>query len=99
FEARFGDTRKSIPLGARARLTAWEINSEQLFRSFIDEHKRELTEAVERGSLFTADEISSLLETALPGMSEMGALLAIQDAVRSRKYSTIVVDTAPFGHT
>ncbi len=99
FETRLADTPRSIPLGPRVRLTAWEINSEQLFRSFIDENKGELTEAVERGSLFTADEISSLLETALPGMSEMGALLAIQDAVRSRKYSTIVVDTAPFGHT
>src|SRR6185503_2304264 len=53
----------------------------------------------ERGSLFTANEISSLLDTALPGMSEMGALLAIQDAIDSGKYSTIVVDTAPFGHT
>jgi arsenite/tail-anchored protein-transporting ATPase len=99
FETRLGDTPTRVPVGSRVRLTAWEINSEQLFRSFIDKHKRELTEAVERGSLFTADEISSLLDTALPGMSEMGALLAIQNAVRSRKYSTIVVDTAPFGHT
>ena len=32
-------------------------------------------------------------------MSEMGALLAIDDAVQSGKYSTVVVDTAPFGHT
>jgi len=99
FETRIGDAAKGISLVQRARITAREINSERVFRSFIDEHKRELTEAVERGSLFTADEISALLETALPGMSEMGALLAIHDAVESRKYSTIVVDTAPFGHT
>jgi arsenite/tail-anchored protein-transporting ATPase len=54
---------------------------------------------VERGSLFSAAEISPLLETALPGMSEISALLAIRDAISSRKYSHIVVDTAPFGHT
>ncbi len=72
FETRIGDAAKGISLVQRARITAREINSERVFRSFIDEHKRELTEAVERGSLFTADEISALLETALPGMSEMG---------------------------
>ena len=56
-------------------------------------------EAVERGSLFTASEVSSLLDTALPGMAEMGALLAIHDALASGKYASVVVDTAPFGHT
>jgi arsenite-transporting ATPase len=99
FGLSIGSTRRQIPVGAGRRLTAWEIDSESLFRSFIDQHRNELIEAVERGSLFSAEEISSLLDTALPGMSEMGALLAIQDAIESDKYSTIVVDTAPFGHT
>ena len=99
FEVRIGSSPKQIGIGTSRRLTAWEINAERLFRSFIDEHRSELIQAVERGSLFTASEISSLLDTALPGMSEMGALLAIQDAIDSGKYSSIVVDTAPFGHT
>lgn len=99
FELRIGSTPKQIPVGARCKLTGWEIDSERIFRSFVDEHRDDLIAAVERGSLFTADEISSLLDTALPGMSEMGALLAIQDAIGSGRYSSIVVDTAPFGHT
>jgi arsenite/tail-anchored protein-transporting ATPase len=99
FERQIGSSPRQIDVGARRRLNAWEIDSERIFRSFIDEHRNELIEAVERGSLFTAGEISSLLDTALPGMSEMGALLAIQDAIDSGRYSTIVVDTAPFGHT
>jgi len=99
FELRIGSSPKQIPVGARRTFTAWEIDSEHIFRSFIDQHRDELIEAVERGSLFTADEISSLLDTALPGMSEMGALLAIQEAIDCGKYSNIVVDTAPFGHT
>jgi len=86
-------------MGARRNLAGWEIDSESLFRSFLHGHREELIAAVERGSLFTADEISALLDTALPGMSEMGALLAIQDAIDSGKYSSIVIDTAPFGHT
>ena len=70
-----------------------------MFRNFVNRHKPELVEAVESGSLFTAQDVSSLLDTALPGISEMGALLAIKDALQSGKYETIVVDTAPFGHT
>ena len=99
FERRIGSAPKQIAVGARCRLTAWEIDSERIFRTFVDEHRDELIEAVEHGSLFTADEISALLNTALPGMSEMGALLAIQEAIDSGKYSRVVVDTAPFGHT
>jgi arsenite/tail-anchored protein-transporting ATPase len=99
FERQIGGSPQQIAVGARRRLTAWEIDSEHLFRTFVDEHRDELIKAVERGSLFTAGEVSALLDTALPGMSEMGALLAIQQAIESGKYSTIVVDTAPFGHT
>jgi arsenite-transporting ATPase len=86
-------------VGRSRNLFGWEIDSERLFRRFVDEHRQELIQAVEQGSLFTATEVSALLDTALPGMNEMGALLAIQDGVESGKYSTIVVDTAPFGHT
>jgi len=99
FQLQIGGAPKHIAVGPRRRLTAWEIDSDRVFRSFIDQNRKELIAAVERGSLFTAGEISSLLDTALPGMSEMGGLLAIQDAIDSSKYSTIVVDTAPFGHT
>src|SRR6185312_13272522 len=66
---------------------------------FFRHYKQSILEIVERGSLFSAAEISPLLETALPGMSEISGLLAIRDAISSRKYSHIVVDTAPFGHT
>ena len=98
-QKKLGNSPTKIPLRSRSKLTAWEIDSAKLFRSFLDEHKQELVETIERGSLFTATEISSLLETTLPGMSEIAALLAIQEAIASGKYSDIVVDTAPFGHT
>jgi arsenite/tail-anchored protein-transporting ATPase len=99
FGMQIGSIPQLVPSGFRKNLRAWEIDSEHLFRSFVEEHKGELITAVERGSFFTGDEISSLLESALPGMSEMGALLAILEAFESGKHSTIVVDTAPFGHT
>jgi arsenite/tail-anchored protein-transporting ATPase len=98
-DRRIGSSPKPVGAGGPQNLLAWEIESERLFRVFLDANKKQLVEAIERGSLFTADEISSLLETALPGMSEMGALLGIHDGIESGKYEIIVVDTAPFGHT
>ena len=98
-ETKLGHSPKALNIGARTWLTVWEIDSEKLFRDFINQRRRELVKAVESGSLFTADEVSALLDTALPGMSEMGALLAIRDVLNAGKYETVVVDTAPFGHT
>jgi arsenite-transporting ATPase len=98
-QRKLGDAPTWIPTNARGKLKAWQINSPKLFRSFLDKHRQELITSIESGTLFTAAEISSLLETTLPGMSEIAALLAIQDAIESNRYSDIVVDTAPFGHT
>lgn len=98
-QKKLGGAPASIPLKDRRNLQAWEVNSSGLFRSFLDQHRRELIATIERGTLFTAAEISSLLESTLPGMSEIAALLAIQDGLESGRYSDIVVDTAPFGHT
>jgi len=98
-QIKLSDSPANIPLRAGAKLLAWQMNSAKLFRSFIGRHKPDILEIVDRGSLFTAEEISPLLDTTLPGMSEIAALMAIQDAIESEKYSTIVVDTAPFGHT
>jgi len=77
-QKKLGSSRMNIPQKGRGKLAAWEIDSAKLFRHFLDRHKRDLVETIERGSLFTAGEISSLLETTLPGMSEIAALLAIQ---------------------
>ena len=38
-----------------------------------------------------------MLDTSLPGMAEVAALLAIHELVGS-KYDEVVVDTAPMGH-
>src|SRR5207253_2860735 len=45
------------------------------------------------------EDIEPLMDTAVPGMAEMAALLALDDALSSGRYHQIVVDTAPFGHT
>ena len=97
-QRKLGGSPKAVQV-AGGKLWAWELDAALLFSDFFREYKTSILEIVERGSLFSGAEISPLLETALPGMAEISALLAIRDAIASRKYTHIVVDTAPFGHT
>lgn len=98
-QRKLGGSPKAVNVGGVAKLWAWELDAAALFGDFFRHYRESILEIVERGSLFSAAEIAPLLETALPGMSEIAALLAIRDAIDSGKYSDIVVDTAPFGHT
>ncbi|HEV7219024.1 MAG TPA: ArsA family ATPase [Terriglobales bacterium] len=93
------DVAATIPLRGRGSLDAWQIDSEKLFAEFLAEHKQNILKILETGSIFSRDDIEPLLDTTLPGMAEVAALLAIHDALSSGKYTHIVVDTAPFGHT
>ncbi|MBV9480731.1 MAG: ArsA family ATPase [Acidobacteria bacterium] len=93
------DRPRRVPLGARGRLDVWQINSEKLFADFLAQHKSAILDLIDQGTVFSREDIEPLLNTSLPGMAEMSALLAIRDALAAGKYSQVVVDTAPIGHT
>ena len=99
FQKKLSGLPVRVKVGAQRSITVWEMNSAKLFADFMRRNRQEILRIAEAGSLFTAEEIAPLLDTALPGMSEMAGLLAILDAIESGKYSSVVVDTAPFGHT
>lgn len=90
---------KPVPLRKKGKLYAWQIDVKRRFRDFLDEYKESILQVVEMGSIFTRDDIEPLIDSTLPGMAEVSALLAIDDAIQSGEYSRIIVDTAPFGHT
>jgi len=95
----FADEPQKLRLAPKARLHVWQVNAEKQFRAFLGRHKEKLLSILETASIFSREDIEPLLETTLPGMAEMAALLAISDALASGKYDQIVVDTAPIGHT
>jgi arsenite-transporting ATPase len=99
FNQAFSDRPQKLRLARKARLDVWEVNAEKKFQAFLSQHKERLLSILEAGSIFTRADIEPLLETTLPGMAEMAALLAITDGLASDKYDHIVVDTAPVGHT
>ena len=97
-QVRMGATPKKL-VAARSRLHAWQIDSEKEFGKFLAGNRGAILDIVERGTLFSKEEIAPLLDTTLPGMAEVAALLAIQELLESDQYDHIVIDTAPFGHT
>ena len=99
FDQAFGDSPQKLRQASKARLDVWEVSAEKRFRAFLNQHKEALLSILEKGSIFSRSDLEPLLETTLPGMAEMAALLAITDALESGKYDQVVVDTAPVGHT
>jgi arsenite-transporting ATPase len=93
FNQAFSDRPQKLRLARKARLDVWEVNAEKKFQAFLSQHKERLLSILEAGSIFTRADIEPLLETTLPGMAEMAALLAITDGLASDKYDHIVVDT------
>ena len=127
FQVKIGDTLQRIPLpgesgrgrgaawlrSAAGKLYAWQINAEKEFHDFLRPFRDQVLELIESGTMFSQKEIEPLLNTTLPGMAEVAALLAIHKLLHpagaggSKKrgakseivFDHIVVDTAPIGHT
>jgi arsenite-transporting ATPase len=85
--------------GRKGKLSVWQIDSQSEFKKFLDSHRNGILDIVENGTFFSREEIAPLLDTTLPGMSEVAGLLALRDMLESGTHDHIVVDTAPFGHT
>lgn len=88
-----------VPLTGSGSLNVWQVDAPKLFADFLAKYKNQIISLIDRGSIFSRADIEPLIDTTLPGMAEVSGLLAVYDAVQSKKYQRIVVDTAPFGHT
>ena len=94
-QVKLGDRPKRL-LSA-GRLWARQLDAGTQIKSFLGFEREDILGLLSRGSLFTRDEIEPLLDTTLPGMAEVAALLAIQDLLDS-DFDEVVIDTAPMGH-
>ncbi len=93
-----GDTPKRIGKQLQVR----ELDARKAFETERDRYRGaidELFDSIFRGmdAAFDRAVLKNLLELAPPGIDELFALLAIVNAMRDDQ--TIVVDTAPTGHT
>lgn len=82
-----------------ARLFAYEMDAALALERFRAAHGQVLAEIAERGTLLDEDDINQLLNLSLPGLDEVMSLFELSEVDREGKYSRIIVDTAPSGHT
>jgi arsenite-transporting ATPase len=94
FQRKLGNSVRNI-----GGLRVWQIDAQKQFDRFMKDVRGPLLELMEQGTFFTKEEVEPFLDSTLPGMAEVSALLTIAELVESGKYSEIVVDTAPLGHT
>ena len=90
--------------GDTSNVVVEELDASAATDRFRDQYGITLRQIVSRGTLFAEDDIAELLQLAFPGMDEVMAFLRFAellnpDTPRSERYDSIVVDTAPFGHT
>ncbi len=94
-QSKIGDKPKRLPTAGR--LWVRQLDAQKQIEQFLKAERSEVLALLNRGSLFTGDELATLLDTSLPGMAEVAALLAVDELLES-KFDEIVIDTAPMGH-
>ncbi len=96
FQARVSD--RACRISPHLPLFAREIDAAVEVRKFLKQQREGILSVIESGTLFSRAEVEPLLDSAIPGMSEIAALLVIHSLLKSR-YDEVVLDTAPMGHT
>jgi len=94
-EAKLGSS--PTRLRSAGRLWARQIDVDRQIKRFLSRERGDILALLSKGTLFTRDELGPLLDTSLPGMAEVAALLAVHELLDSH-YEEVVVDTAPMGH-
>jgi arsenite-transporting ATPase len=88
------------PTPGLERVQVVELAARESLEEFRRRHGPQLREIAERGTFLDREDIERFLSLSLPGMDELFALLEISRWVEQRgREQTIVVDTAPTGHT
>jgi arsenite-transporting ATPase len=75
------------------------LNAEQLYSRFLAKNLDAFLEIGDRGTYLDKEELRRFFELSLPGADELMAWMRIGELAEKNPSSTIVVDTAPTGHT
>lgn len=95
FNIKIGDT----PTPITDTLDAVEINVDQLLNEFKGRHKGAIQELLTKSASLDQKDADRALELAIPGIDEFMSLIKLSYFLDQNIYKSIVVDTAPTGHT
>jgi arsenite-transporting ATPase len=82
-----------------SNLKVQELNSQECLAKFKEQHTEKFQKIALRGTFLDKEDVNQILDLSLPGMDELMAFLEISRWVEEGHYETILVDTAPAGHT
>jgi arsenite/tail-anchored protein-transporting ATPase len=96
-----------VPLGAKprrvksraGRLDAAELDAAAAVSAWLRPRRPALARLLDGGTLLDREDIARILKLPLPGLDELAAFLALRPLERSGAFETVVLDTAPTGHT
>ena len=80
-------------------LHVMEIDAKKCLRDFKLAHAGHFRQIAQRGTFLDDHDIAQLMDLSLPGLDEVMAFNEIAKLVQRGEYESIVVDTAPTGHT
>ena len=98
-DVKIGNRLVEVKKYRGATLFAYEMDASLALERFRAAHGEVLAEIAERGTLLDEEDINQLLNLSLPGLDEVMSLFELSEVDRAGKYTRIVVDTAPSGHT
>lgn len=95
FEMKIHDT----PTPFFNNLLIREFNAANALTKFKNKYEQEIKLITDRGTYFDNADINSFFNLSLPGIDEVMGILEIAELIEKNEYDTIIVDTAPTGHT
>ncbi len=82
-----------------SNLSVVELSAEAEHKAFMDAHAGHLHDIASRGTFLDSKDIDGFVKLSIPGLDELMAFLKVARWVQEKAYATIVVDSAPSGHT
>lgn len=95
FEKKLGD--EPVPADSGSNIFLREFDAARALDAFKEKYSREIKLIADRGTYFDGEDINSFFNLSFPGIDEVMGILEIADLVDH--YDTVIVDTAPAGHT
>ena len=90
---------EDTPTKITDNLDAIEINVDKLMKEFKGQHKEAIQELLTKTASLDQQEADHALELAIPGIDEFMSLVKLSSFLEQNIYKSVVVDTAPTGHT
>jgi arsenite-transporting ATPase len=87
------------PLPDRPNLQVRALQAEILLQSFRQTYGPALELIAERGSWFGREDLLPIWDLAWPGVDELMAILEVNRLLAGEEVDTVILDTAPTGHT